>query len=321
MRKKIGLGTWSWGNKFFWNYQSNSENDLYETFTEALNRGFSLIDTADSYGTGNLLGKSEELIGQFLKRVPISQRKKIKIATKLAPYPWRIGRKGFTNPFKKSLNRLNNNLDIVQLHWSTARYNYWQDFQLLTNLSDLIDEEGYEFKIGLSNIGPKRLIRIINFLKEKGKTVDSVQVQFSLLCPEIDKQKKVKTICDQNQITFLGYSPLSFGILCQDPSIVNINKKSLARNFIFQIYEKPTLNLRNTMKEIADARSVSLAQVAINWCLYQDVCPIVGLRKKSQVVDISKVFKWNLTTEEFEKLENESRKCIKKMPSNPFSSF
>ena len=49
--------------------------------------------------------------------------------------------------------------------------------------------------------------------------------------------------------------------------------------------------------------------------------PIVGLRKKSQVLDISKVLKWDLTKREFERLDNASRNCFKKMPSNPFSSL
>jgi len=188
LKKKIGLGTWSWGNKFFWNYKVSSDEELYETFSEALNQGFSFIDTADSYGTGSLSGRSEKLIGQFLQKVIKAKKNNIKIATKLAPYPWRIGRQGFSIPYKKSLNRLNNKLDIVQLHWSTEKYNPWQDFQLLNNLCDLIDE-GFQFQIGLSNIGPKRLVKIINFLKERNKSVTSVQVQFSLLSPNSQKQE------------------------------------------------------------------------------------------------------------------------------------
>ena len=116
MRKKIGLGTWSWGNKLFWNYKVSSDIELFETFVEAVNQGFSFIDTADSYGTGRLSGRSEKLIGEFLQRRNYTKNNKIKIATKLAPYPWRIGRQGFSIPYKKSLNRLNNKLDIVQLN-------------------------------------------------------------------------------------------------------------------------------------------------------------------------------------------------------------
>ena len=320
MKKKIGLGTWSWGNKFFWNYKVSADEELYETFSEALNQGFSFIDTADSYGTGSLSGRSEKLIGQFLQRVIKAKKYNIKIATKLAPYPWRIGRQGFSIPYKRSLNRLNNQLDIVQLHWSTEKYNPWQDFQLLNNLCDLIDE-GFQFKIGLSNIGPKRLLKIIHFLKDKNKRVSSVQVQFSLLSPNNEKQKYVKKICEQNKIDFLAYSPLAFGILCQDPSITYIGKKSLLRNFIFQTYDKPTLELRKVIKEIAKARSASLAQVALNWCFYHGAIPIVGLRTKNQVLDISKVQRWDLTKDEFEMLDNASKNCTKKMPDNPFSSL
>tara|TARA_Y100001978_G_C23700017_1_gene440185 strand:- start:448 stop:1410 length:963 start_codon:yes stop_codon:yes gene_type:complete len=319
LNKKIGLGTWSWGNKFFWDYQQSSNVDLFETFLEALNQGFSFIDTADSYGTGKLSGNSEKLIGEFLKNTPYSQKKKIKIATKLAPYPWRIGRKGLSIPFKKSFDRLDNQLDIVQLHWSAAKYNPWQDYQLLTNLCDLIDE-GYQFEIGLSNIGPSRLQKIINFLAEKEKKISCVQVQYSLLSPDIEKQNIVKRICSQNKIDFLGYSPLSFGILCKDPAIKDKNKKSFLRNLIFQIYDQPSLELRLAMKEISNYRSASLAQVAINWCFYKGVIPIVGLRKKSQVLDICSSFNWNLSREEFDILENASKNCSKRLPGNPFSS-
>ena len=78
--------------------------------------------------------------------------------------------------------------------------------------------------------------------------------------------------------------------------------------------------MRCCLKNIADARSVSQAQVAINWCCYKGAIPLVGLRKKSQVIDISNVFKWSLNKAEFNILQEASRNCLKKMPSNPFSS-
>ena len=76
MKKRVGLGTWSWGNKLFWNYKSINDDDLRETFNEALKRGFDLIDTADSYGTGNLQGRSESLLGNFLIDTSYEKKKK-----------------------------------------------------------------------------------------------------------------------------------------------------------------------------------------------------------------------------------------------------
>ena len=319
MKKRIGLGTWSWGNQLLWDYKISSDNLLRETFQEALRQGFTFIDTADSYGTGKFSGRSENLLGDFISETTNFKKNKIQIATKLAPYPWRVGRKGFNKPFLKSFKRLNKNLDVVQLHWSTAKYNPFQEYQLLNNLCDLIDQ-GYEFKIGLSNIGPKGLEKIINFLSKRNKKLQSVQVQFSLLSPDIDKQRKVKQICDDNSIDFLAYSPLSFGILCQNAPISEKTQISPLRKFIFKAYDQATLELRHSINQIAQARSVSPAQVAINWCFYQGAIPIVGLRRKSHVVDIAGVLKWDLTNKEFVSLEEASVKCKRKLPSNPFQS-
>ena len=62
-----------------------------------------------------------------------------------------------------------------------------------------------------------------------------------------------------------------------------------------------------------------MAQVAVNWCCYQGAIPLIGLRKKSQVHDISGVLRWDLTKEEYKKLEEVSKSC-KKLPGNPFNS-
>ena len=320
MKKKIGLGTWSWGNKLFWDYKPSNDEELRETYNEALNRGFDLIDTADSYGTAQLNGRSEELLGKFLLDTSSFQKQRIQIATKLAPYPWRVGRKGFTRPFLRSLERLNNKLDIVQIHWSTAKYNPWQELQLLDNLCDLIDQ-GFNFQIGLSNIGPERLKKIIEYLAKRDKKVKSLQIQFSLLSPDFLKQINVKRICDDNDIDFLAYSPLSFGILCMDPEEEHNKRNSFLRSLIFKNYKNATVDLRRCLKKIAVSRSVSQAQVAVNWCCYHGAIPLVGMRKKSQVIDISNVFKWNLNKKEFDLLQQASKKCLKKMPNNPLSSI
>ena len=319
MKKRIGLGTWSWGNKVLWNYRESDDMFLREVFRESLKRGFSVIDTADSYGTWQISGRSEKLLGDFLLEIPKKQYSTIQIATKLAPYPWRIGNKGFDKPFLNSLKRLKGKLDIVQLHWSTSKYNPLQEYQLLANLSDLIDK-GYKFKIGLSNIGPKSLEKMIYFLAKKKKTVECVQAQFSLLSPDILKQRHLIQICKSNNIKFFAYSPLSFGILATEPNASPKKERSFLRNLIFNLYGPSTLELRTTIKNIARARSVSMAQVATNWCCYQGTIPLVGLRKKSQVIDISNVLKWNLNLKEFEMLEQASISCKKKLPSNPFNS-
>ena len=189
----------------------------------------------------------------------------------------------------------------------------------MENLCNLNDR-GYKFKIGLSNIGPIRLKEIIEFLAKREKKLHCVQVQFSLLAPDLDKQKKVQKICDMYNIDFLAYSPLSFGLLCKDPTIDKVGNTSLLRNLIFNLYDQSTLKLRLALLEIANNRSVSQAQVAINWCCYQGAIPLVGLRNKDQVIDIAGVLKWDLSQSEFQTLNKLSREIVRKLPSNPFVS-
>ena len=74
----IGFGTWSWGNKFLWGYNPKEhDKKLEETFNTAIRNGLNLIDTADSYGIGNLNGQSEKLLGKYISQLTEYQSKKI----------------------------------------------------------------------------------------------------------------------------------------------------------------------------------------------------------------------------------------------------
>ncbi len=318
--KKIAFGTWSWGNQFLWGYSPDKDDEeLRKTFFAAINHGFSLVDTADSYGTGALNGRSEYLLGKFINELNKHDRSKLLVATKLAPYPWRIGKKGLLKAFHASKNRLQNHLDIVQIHWTTARFNPWQDFQLLECLHQL-QLDGNNFQIGFSNVGPQRLLKIINYLAERNVKLANVQNQFSLLSPDIGKSRRVLQICKEKKIDFYAYSPLAFGILCIPPYDNKVENYTWLRSLIKLNLLEITQELRGKIHEIALSREVSQAQVVINWCLFQDAIPIVGLRKVSHAIDISNVFNWNLTKSEFEELDDLSKNCSKKMPANPFTS-
>ena len=63
-----------------------------QVFNLLVSSGINLFDTADSYGTGRLNGRSEQLLGRFVDEYPGSNavRGNVRIATKLAAYPWRL---------------------------------------------------------------------------------------------------------------------------------------------------------------------------------------------------------------------------------------
>ncbi len=320
-KKKIGIGfgTWAWGNKLVWGYKAETDDILLKkTFFDAIDGGLDLVDSADSYGTGSLFGQSEKLIGDFLEELPKRKLKKITIATKLAPFPWRIGRKGLNKAFQESNQRLKGNMTRVQLHWSTYRYAPWQEEQLLNGLGDLY-EKGLIKEIGLSNTGPNRLNFLFQKMKERGIKINSLQMQFSLLTKPSLEDESIKNICEENEIEYLAYSPLGLGILTVPPNKFP-TPKTLLRQKLFQRILPKTIELRKLITNIGNKYSASQSQVALNWVRSHGAKPIVGIRNPWQAKEAISALKWSLTKSEKENLDFYRSKCLATMPQNPFTS-
>ena len=315
----IGFGTWAWGNKLVWGYKPETDDILLKkTFFDAIDGGLDLVDTADSYGTGSFFGQSEKLIGSFLEELPKRKLKKITVATKLAPFPWRLGRSGFNQAFQESNKRLRGNIKRVQLHWSTYRYAPWQEEQLLNGLGDLY-ENGLIKEIGLSNTGPKRLKYLYQKLKKRGIKINSIQMQFSLLTQPTLEYEKIKNICTENNIEYLAYSPLALGILTIPPNKYPI-PRTLLRQKLFQNILPKTIELRTLLANISEKYSASQAQVALNWVRSHGVKPLVGIRNPLQAKDAILALNWSLTKREKESLDFQRKNCLTNMPQNPFTS-
>ena len=315
----IGFGTWAWGNKLVWGYKPETDDILLKkTFFDAINGGLDLIDTADSYGTGTLFGQSEKLIGNFLEELPKKKIKDITIATKLAPFPWRIGRNGLKKAFKESNKRLKGNMKRVQLHWSTYSYAPWQEEQLINGLGDLY-EDGVIEEIGLSNTGPKRLSFLYQKLQERDIKIKSIQMQFSLLTkPSLDDER-IKNLCHENNIEYLAYSPLALGILTVPPN-ESSEPSTFLRKKLFQRILPKTQELRTLLANIGNKYSASQAQVALNWIRSHGAKPIVGIRNPRQAKDIISALNWSLTKQEQKELDIYRTKCLINMPENPLTS-
>ena len=315
----IGFGTWAWGNQLLWGYRPERDDpELKATFAAAVGAGLQLVDTADSYGTGRLNGRSEELLGQCLEALDPLSRANLVVATKLAPFPWRLGRRGLLKAFHASRQRLNGQLDRVQLHWSTARYAPWQERPLLDGLADLV-EQGEVRELGVSNIGPQRLRFLHDHLASRGVRLVSVQVQFSLLAPGPLEAGGILDACRSLGVDVLAYSPLALGVLARRPDWTP-GDTTLLRSGLFRRLLPGSRPLRQAMAEMAQDREVSQVQVALNWCRAHGTCPIPGFRRPAQVEDARQALTWMLSEQECLQLDRLSLECPVRMPDNPFQS-
>ena len=302
-----------------WGYNPNTDDGrLALTFRQALSSGLNLIDTADSYGTGRFNGRSESLLGGFVDALPASRRSQLVVATKLAPFPWRQGRRGLHRAFDASQERLRGYLKRVQLHWSTARYAPWQEAALLDGLADLVQAQQVD-ELGVSNVGPRRLRWMQTRLMERGVKLRSVQIQWSLLSPGLAQAQELLDLCQTLDIEVLAYSPLAFGVLCSSPGEAPL-PSTWVRQRLFRRLLPESLPIRQLLAAMAKERGASMGQVALNWCRATGTTPIPGIRSPRQAMDVAAALTWQLSEAEYFALNQARERCLARMPSNPFQS-
>ncbi|KAF4350386.1 hypothetical protein G4B88_030904 [Cannabis sativa] len=311
----MGFGTWAWGNQLLWGYQEAMDDELQRTFNLAVDNGINLFDTADSYGTGRLNGQSEKLLGKFIREFQGGKglQDDIVIATKFAAYPWRLTPGQFVNACRGSLERIQvEQIGIGQLHWSTANYAPLQEMALWNGLVAMY-EKGLVRAVGVSNYGPKQLLKIYDYLKARGVPLVSAQVQFSLLSMGED-QLEIKNICDSLGIQVIAYSPLGLGMLTGKYTSDKLPRGP--RSLLFRQILPGLEPLLSTLNEIARKRRKTVPQVAINWCICKGTIPIPGVKSVKQAEENLGALGWRLSSEEVLKLEYAASEAPKKMVQN-----
>ncbi len=295
---QLGIGTWAWGDKLFWDYGNNyGETEIKKAFEATLESGISFLDTAEIYG----LGESETLIGRFMKETG----KTPQIATKYFPVPWRIKPEAVTEAITNSLNRLQvEYIELYQIH---------QPVSFLMSQKTLLDTLASEVTrgriqaIGVSNYSAKQMREAHQILAERGIPLAVNQVKYSLLSRQIEVNGILST-AQELGITILAYSPLAQGLLTGKYTPVNppTGARKLSPEFGREGLRKiaPVLS---RLKRIADQYEKKPSQVALNWLIAQGVIPIPGAKTAKQVLDNAGALGWSLKPEDVQDLEEISR--------------
>jgi len=154
--------------------------------------GANFIDTAESYGT-------EEVVGQAIKGI----RDKVFLASKVSPRHFR--RADVIQAAEGSLKRLNtDHIDLYQLHWP----NYSVPIgETMSAMEELVATGKVRF-IGVSNFSAAEIEQAEATLSKN--RIVSNQVRYSLLDRTIERG--LLQYCEANQITVLAFSPLASGL-------------------------------------------------------------------------------------------------------------
>ena len=278
-------------------YGSSSEVESIALIHEAIDRGVTLLDTADMYGSG----ANERLVGQAIK----GRRDQVKIATKF----------GIVRGDKPAFRGVNGRPEYVRAACDASLHRIGIEridlyYQHRVDPSVPIEEtvgamkelvaEGKVAAIGLSEAAPETIRRAHAI-----HPISALQTEYSLWTR--DPEREHLATCRELGITFVAYSPLGRGFLTgairsTDALEANDFRRTNPR---FQ-GNHFTENQRflAELEKIATEKSALPAQIALAWLLAQgnDVVPIPGTRRLAYLEQNLGSFTIELEKDDLERL-------------------
>lgn len=288
---QIGLGTNAVGGHNL--FQNINEQDGKELVREALNIGLNFIDTADLYG----VGRSEELVGEVVKEF---KREDIVVATKGSQQWLGDGSIKTDNrpeylreAVEKSLQRLQlDYVDLYYLHFPDQVTPFAESIGELARLK----EEGKIRAIGISNVS-------LDQLKEANVHGDISVLQSPYNLLDRSAEADLLPFCVENNISFIPYGPLAFGLLGGGFTKESKLDASDWRNSLplFQGDQfQQTLETVDKLKEFAVQKETTLPNLALAWLLAQEGVDAVipGGKRKDRIRENVQAIEIELTEQE-----------------------
>lgn len=258
---KMGLGTNAVGGHNL--YEGLNEEDGKNFVRAAIEEGINFIDTANIYGKG----RSEELVGEVLREVP---RDQIILATKGANQWFSDGSVVLNNEPAFLRQSLEDSLKRLQTDYIDLYYIHNPDGK--TPIGDAVaelakmKEEGKIRSIGISNM-------TIDQVKEANAhgDINALQLEYSMLNRSVEKESL--PYCVENQISFIPFGPLAFGLLggkyTQDFTLAANDWRNSVPLFAEGEFEKNLAKVEK-LEAFASSKQTSISHLALAWLLAQD---------------------------------------------------
>ena len=255
------------------------ETDVHEsiaTIQHAIDRGVTLLDTADMYGSG----RNEELVGRAIEK----RRHEVIVASKFGnvrgPGGSFLGVNGrpeyVQQACEASLRRLR--IATIDLYYQHRVDTDVPIEETVGAMARLI-EQGKVRWLGLSEAAPETIRRAY-----ATHPIAALQSEDSLWSR--DPEDEILAVCHELGIGFVAYSPLGRGFLTgQFQKFEDIPENDYRRHaprFQGENFEK-NLKLVERIKEIAAQKGCTPAQLALAWVLSrgENVIPIPGTKRRA----------------------------------------
>ena len=270
----------------------------------ALEAGINFFDTANVYSDGT----SEEIVGRALR--DFARRDDVVLATKVhgrmhpGPNGRGLSRKAIMSEIDASLRRLGTDyVDLYQIH----RWDYDTPIEeTLEALHDVVNA-GKARYLGASSMFAWQFCKSLDLADRQGWTrFVSMQNHYNLLYRE--EEREMMGLCSAEGIGVIPWSPLARGRLARSWEDAPTTSRAESDEFGKTLYRSMAEADRKVVErvgQVAAARGISRAQVALAWMLHKPVVtsPIIGATKPHHLEDALAAFSVKLTAEEIARLE------------------
>jgi aryl-alcohol dehydrogenase-like predicted oxidoreductase len=284
---RLCLGTMTFGLQ-------TEERVAFEIIDKAVEAGVNFIDTADVYPLGGDLksvGRTEEIVGAWLK----GRRSQFIVATKavgkMGPHPWNQGasRKHLLDAIDASLQRLGTDyVDLYQLHSDDATTPLDETLEAL----DVIVRSGRARYIGVSNFLAYRLAKALGRADTLRLTrMVSVQPRYSLLFREIERE--LLPLAEEEHLGVISYNPLAGGLLTgkhkltATPPAGRFTLGTAGSRYQSRYWHEREFATIEALRGAAREAGVSLTTASVAWVLANPVVTsaILGASRPEQLAD------------------------------------
>jgi aryl-alcohol dehydrogenase-like predicted oxidoreductase len=287
---RLALGTMTFGLQ-------TDEAVSHQILDRAAEGGINFLDTADVYplgGTVETTGRTEEIIGRWLRAQGASRRGDFIVATKavgkVGPHAWNQGasRKHLLDAIDASLKRLQtDHVDLYQLHSDDRGTPLDESLEAL----DVIVRSGRARYIGVSNFLAYRLARAIGRAELRRLTqLVCVQPRYSLLFREIERE--LLPLAGEEGLGVIPYNPLAGGLLTgkYKPEAKPGENTRFTLGTAGGMYQDRYWNERSfgtvaQLHKLADEAGVPLATLAVAWVMANPLvtAPLLGASRPDQL--------------------------------------
>jgi aryl-alcohol dehydrogenase-like predicted oxidoreductase len=282
-----------------------NESESRPYFQRALEAGINFFDTANAYSDGT----SEEILGRAIRE--LARRDEIVVATKVY-HPMRkdpngrgLSRKAIFHELDASLRRLGTDyIDLYQIH----RWDYHTPIEeTLEALHDTV-KAGKVRYLGASSMFAWQFCKALYLADcHRWTRFVSMQNHYNLLYRE--EEREMNPLCAAEGIGLIPWSPLARGRLARPWEEKASTQRAGSDEFGKTLYAKTEEADRivvDRVGQVAEARGVSRAQIALAWLLGKPgvTSPIIGATKPHHLEDALAAQSIQLTPDETARLES-----------------